>query len=302
MVLSGSTDPRPESSTTSIMCADGNRLPALCFASTSSGTTATASPSGSCPTWSTDLINVNDPNLLGVSDALTDGYHYRVTVPADDTKDTIEKLQDLKSRILDGKRTVLSDWDHQGLSALGVPDHSYEPLLALKRKMAVIQPVPLDESEARFVRDLRTFTASGATGAERWELRFVRNRSKGSGVGFFEAGNFYPDFIVWLTSHGEQHGVLIDPKGLLPPPVQAPEDRVLQRDQTSREAARRPERSPSLVPRVEHRPRDGRTLGSFDRAEIHVKNIVFQDETPTTSRRSSRPSSQLQQVRGRSEV
>ncbi len=30
------------------------------------------------------------------------------------------------------------------------------------------------------------------------ELYLLRNLSKGRGVGFFEAGNFHPDFILWL--------------------------------------------------------------------------------------------------------
>ena len=67
------------------------------------------------------------------------------SVPADDTS-TIAQLQELKRQILDGGRTVLSEWDHQGLSALGVPDHLYEPLLALQGNIAVIQPVLQCES------------------------------------------------------------------------------------------------------------------------------------------------------------
>lgn len=38
--------------------------------------------------------------------------------------------------------------------------------------------------------------------------------SRGSGIGFFEAGNFYPDFIMWLLADDKQHINFIDPKGL----------------------------------------------------------------------------------------
>ncbi len=31
---------------------------------------------------------------------------------------------------------------------------------------------------------------------------------------FFEAGNFYPDFILWLLADGEHHIGLVDPKGI----------------------------------------------------------------------------------------
>lgn len=222
-------------------------------------------------------VNVNDPNLLGVSEAVTDGYHYRVTVPAGDT-DTIEKLKDLKSWIQDGKRALLPEWDHHGLSALGVPDHLYEPLLALKGKVAVIQPVPLDESEARFVRDLRTFTASGAPELNGYELRFVRNRSRGSGVGFIEGGNFYPDFIVWLTGHGVQHVIFIDPKGLLHLPFNHPKVEFYKEIKLVQERLA----DPTVYLHSFLVSNTAATLMAerwgVRQAEIHAKNIVFQDE------------------------
>jgi hypothetical protein len=33
------------------------------------------------------------------------------------------------------------------------------------------------------------------------------------GIGFFEAGNFYPDFILWLLS-AKQYVTFVDPKGI----------------------------------------------------------------------------------------
>ena len=38
--------------------------------------------------------------------------------------------------------------------------------------------------------------------------------SRGRGIGFFEAGNFYPDFILWLIIDRKQYINFIDPKGL----------------------------------------------------------------------------------------
>lgn len=46
------------------------------------------------------------------------------------------------------------------------------------------------------------------------ELYLLRNRSRGKGIGFFEAGNFYPDFILWLLMDGKQYVTFIDPKGI----------------------------------------------------------------------------------------
>ena len=33
-------------------------------------------------------------------------------------------------------------------------------------------------------------------------------------MGFFEAGNFYPDFIMWLIRDSKQYITFVDPKGL----------------------------------------------------------------------------------------
>ena len=34
-------------------------------------------------------------------------------------------------------------------------------------------------------------------------------------MGFFEAGNFYPDYILWIDTEDKQYISFIDPKGLL---------------------------------------------------------------------------------------
>lgn len=43
----------------------------------------------------------------------------------------------------------------------------------------------------------------------------LRNMSRGKGVGFFEAGNFHPDFILWMLVDGKQYVTFIEPHGLL---------------------------------------------------------------------------------------
>jgi hypothetical protein len=34
------------------------------------------------------------------------------------------------------------------------------------------------------------------------------------GTGFFEAGNFYPDYIMWIAEGDKQYITFIDPKGI----------------------------------------------------------------------------------------
>jgi hypothetical protein len=45
-------------------------------------------------------------------------------------------------------------------------------------------------------------------------MYLLRNLSRGRGVGFFEAGNFHPDFILWLLVDKRQHIAFVDPKGI----------------------------------------------------------------------------------------
>ena len=47
------------------------------------------------------------------------------------------------------------------------------------------------------------------------ELFLLRNMSRGRGVGFFEARNFHPDFIMWLLEGEKQHVTFIEPHGLI---------------------------------------------------------------------------------------
>jgi len=42
----------------------------------------------------------------------------------------------------------------------------------------------------------------------------LRNQSRGSGIGFFEAGNFYPDFLLWAVTGKQQVLMFIEPHGI----------------------------------------------------------------------------------------
>jgi hypothetical protein len=77
-----------------------------------------------------------------------------------------------------------------------------------------ISPVPLNKGERQFVEDLKAFHESASGFFADKELYLLRNLSKGRGVGFFEAGNFHPDFLLWLVIGGLQHVIFVDPKGI----------------------------------------------------------------------------------------
>jgi hypothetical protein len=95
--------------------------------------------------------------------------------------------------------------------------HLYQPLIYAGDDLVEVKPVVLEnEGERDFVLDLQEFCESseGKHFLEGKELYLLRNLSRGRGVGFFEAGNFYPDFILWLLFDGRQYVSFIDPKGL----------------------------------------------------------------------------------------
>ena len=77
-----------------------------------------------------------------------------------------------------------------------------------------ISPAPLNRGERRFIEDLKTYCDGHPAAFEGRELYLLRNMSRGRGIGFFEAGNFHPDFILWLLAGDRQHVTFVDPKGI----------------------------------------------------------------------------------------
>ena len=96
--------------------------------------------------------------------------------------------------------------------------HLFEPLFHIQRGGKITnQPVALNESEYQFVTDLKTWHDNHKVVLESKgiELFLLRNMSRGKGVGFFEAGNFHPDFILWALFDGKQYVTFIEPHGLM---------------------------------------------------------------------------------------
>ena len=71
-----------------------------------------------------------------------------------------------------------------------------------------------DVDEMRFVDMLKAYTEANAEKLADKSLYLLRNKSK-VGMGFFEAGNFYPDYILWIDTAEKQYISFIDPKGLM---------------------------------------------------------------------------------------
>lgn len=133
--------------------------------------------------------------------------------------DVIETLQNLKDAI---NRKEARDVEMANLHAIFFSQHLYEPLIYLNSGLVEVRPVHLNEGERDFVIDLRRFYEANQEFFKTKELYLMRNMSRGRGIGFFEAGNFYPDFILWLVTGERQFITFVDPKGLIH--LQGPDD------------------------------------------------------------------------------
>ena len=141
----------------------------------------------------------------------------------DDGLEYKERLEALKKLVAEGKIGEASQWSAPNMVAISFDRHLYYPLLALEDKDALplkLRPLAFDApSEWQFVRDLEAFYNSdkGKQVIGPRSLYLMRNAdSEKKGLGFALAGNFYPDFLLWLVDEktGKQWLTFVDPKGL----------------------------------------------------------------------------------------
>ena len=154
-------------------------------------------------------LSENDPNMLGSGETPGDPY-YRILIDQSEVE-IVAKLEELKAQIEKGE---LKPWEFRTMKAIWFGRHLYQPLMYLQDKVIEISPIQLNKGERLFVEDLKSFHDASGDFFEGRELYLLRNLSKGRGVGFFEAGNFHPDFILWLIIGDKQHVVFVDPKGI----------------------------------------------------------------------------------------
>lgn len=226
-------------------------------------------------------LEADDPNFLGVAEASNDSY-YRILL--DRSQEEIgTKLEELKATIVKGE---LKAWEFQGLKTILFGRHLYQPLLYLDSKIVEISPAPLNKGERLFVEDLKAFHDGHPAFFQGKELYLLRNLSKGRGVGFFEAGNFHPDFIVWLLVGGQQHVIFVDPKGIR---NLGPTDPKIQFHETIKEIEQRlgdpAIRLQSFI--VSNTPSHTmRMLWHMEKADMQKRHILFQEEDKDTYVRS----------------
>jgi len=119
-----------------------------------------------------------------------------------------------------------------GFVVIAFQQHLYTPLFFKDNNDKSIpftyKPLSLGaKSERRFIRDLEAFYNS-VQGKEHFkdiDLYLMRNASNRlKGIGFAQAGNFYPDFLLWFVDKktNRQYLTFIDPKGLRQVPFESP--------------------------------------------------------------------------------
>ena len=149
-------------------------------------------------------------------------YHFEIEDSADGQV-YLKKLEALQKLVLDGKIGEASQWHANHMVAISFDRHLYYPLLSLEDKDAVplkLRPLAFDApSEWQFVKDLEAFYKSqaGRDAIGSRSLYLLRNADREErGLGFALAGNFYPDFLLWLVDDatGEQWLTFVDPKGI----------------------------------------------------------------------------------------
>lgn len=121
--------------------------------------------------------------------------------------------QEIERLIADCK--VLCTQDQDDLPRIHFDRHLYQPLL-VECDDITSSPLGLQESERKFVADLRYYCSSSSYAEiASTELFLLRNLTRGKGVGFFESSGFYPDFILWVKSSDRQRIVFVEPHGML---------------------------------------------------------------------------------------
>ncbi|MBO85762.1 MAG: hypothetical protein CL927_10410 [Deltaproteobacteria bacterium] len=206
---------------------------------------------------------------------------YRFTVDPTESAVT-EKLRQLRDQMAAG---TLRDFEFANLKALFFDRHLYQPLIHLGKGMLKVSPVALNEGERDFVEHLRHFYNSRPAFFGNRRLYLLRNLSRGRGIGFFEAGNFHPDFIVWLVEGDTQYITFVDPKGIRN--LRGPTDPKIAFHQTIKQIEQRlgdPQvvLSSFIISNTPLRALRWWAPGGMTKADFEQHHVLFQNEDQTT--------------------
>lgn len=147
---------------------------------------------------------------------------------SDDGEVYERQIKELQALVKAGKIGEASRWSAGQMVAISFDHHLYYPWFSSQSGESLndgslplkMRPLAFGApSEVQFVRDLDAFykSALGQKVVGKRSIYLLRNAdTKAKGLGFALAGNFYPDFLLWLVDDvsGEQWLNFVDPKGL----------------------------------------------------------------------------------------
>jgi hypothetical protein len=145
-----------------------------------------------------------------------------------EAQEVFDRLESLKKLVAKGDIDKLAPWQEDGsFRAITFDRHLFYPLLDKKDESLPFTWSPMlfdytantQSSEVKFVLDLQQYINTPAANEvlKDYQLYLLRNAdNKYRGLGFALAGNFYPDFLLWLVHKetGKQFLTLVDPKGI----------------------------------------------------------------------------------------
>lgn len=159
--------------------------------------------------WESPYIEVAD-----VGPADVEGRDYTIETTelvhsAADIQQIAGFVDDLRNALASDKLAAWSQWSGRWRT-VPFAGHLYQPLLFAGKNLQIkISPVALEKHEAQFVQDLAAWCTANAGR----EVYLLRNQAV-TGLGFFQASNFFPDFLLWTQDGEKQHLAFVDPKGL----------------------------------------------------------------------------------------
>ena len=133
----------------------------------------------------------------------------------------IENISELKNILTACKNTgdiksiSYEKYSDAYVKFIGFDRHVYNPLIAVPTKIKDIKisPIELNSGEAQFVEALKDYVNNEKDRKLAGKEIYLIRNSVGN-VGFFEEGNFYPDFIMWIIDDEKEYITFIDPKGM----------------------------------------------------------------------------------------
>jgi len=126
-----------------------------------------------------------------------------------------ELIEGIREALEKNRRLDKYEDKHLNFRYFDFYSHLYTPLISIDKGIRIeVSPVSLNSDEKLFIDRLKKYCDDNPSAFIEKRLYLLRNKSK-AGIGFFEAGNFYPDFIMWIAEDDKQYITFIDPKGIM---------------------------------------------------------------------------------------